>query len=67
MVNKDMSAMMEWVGTGAYVSRNPQIQKELFGDLPTVEEAVREVLPRQRTGVRPVDSVGGLRYIRFGR
>jgi len=41
MATKDMSAMMEWVGTGAYVSRNPQVQKELFGDLPTVEEAVR--------------------------
>jgi uncharacterized protein YbjT (DUF2867 family) len=38
---RDMSAMMKWVGTGVYVSRNPQIQKELFGDLPTVEEAVR--------------------------
>jgi uncharacterized protein YbjT (DUF2867 family) len=38
---RDMSAMMKWVGTGAYVSRDPQIQKELFGDLPTAEEAVR--------------------------
>ncbi len=26
---RDMSAMMKWVGTGAYVSRNPQIQKEI--------------------------------------
>ncbi len=41
MMNPDMAAMMEWVRTGAYVSRNPQVQKELFGDLPTVEEAVR--------------------------
>jgi uncharacterized protein YbjT (DUF2867 family) len=41
MTNNDMSAMMEWVGTGAYVSRNPQTQKELFGELPTVEEAIR--------------------------
>jgi len=38
---RDMSAMMKWIGTGVYVSRNPQAQKELFGDLPTVEEAVR--------------------------
>jgi uncharacterized protein YbjT (DUF2867 family) len=38
---RDMSAMMKWVGTGVYVSRNPQVQKELFGDLPTVQEAVR--------------------------
>ena len=38
---RDMSAMMKWVGTGVYVSRNPRIQKELFGELPTIEEAVR--------------------------
>ena len=37
----DMSAMVKWIETGAYVSRNPQVQKELFGDLPSVEEAVR--------------------------
>ncbi len=38
---RDMSAMMKWVGTGVYVSRDPQAQKELFGELPTIEEAVR--------------------------
>jgi uncharacterized protein YbjT (DUF2867 family) len=38
---RDMSAMMRWIGTGAYVSRDTRVQKELFGDLPTVEEAVR--------------------------
>lgn len=37
---KDMAAMMSWIKTGAYVSKNPQRQKELFGDLPSVEEAV---------------------------
>ena len=38
---KDMSAMMKWIKTGNYVSRNPGRQKELFGDLPSIEEAVR--------------------------
>ena len=38
---RDMSAMMKWVGTGVYISHNPRIQKELFGELPTIEEAVR--------------------------
>jgi len=36
----DLTKMVNWVGTGVYVSRNTQRQKELFGDLPTVEEAV---------------------------
>jgi uncharacterized protein YbjT (DUF2867 family) len=38
---RDMTAMMRWIGTGAYVSRDPNTRKELFGELPTVEEAVR--------------------------
>jgi len=38
---RDMHAMVKWVRTGAYVSSNPQRQRELFGELPTVEEAVR--------------------------
>jgi len=38
---KDMVAMVKWVNTGAYVSRNTAKQKELIGDLPTVEEAVK--------------------------
>ena len=37
---RDMSAMIKWVETGVYVSHAPQIQKELFGELPTVDEAV---------------------------
>ena len=36
----DMIEMVNWIKTGAYVSRNTQRQKELFGDLPTIEEAV---------------------------
>jgi uncharacterized protein YbjT (DUF2867 family) len=36
----DINEMIKWVATGAYVSKNPQRQKELFGDLPSVEEAV---------------------------
>jgi uncharacterized protein YbjT (DUF2867 family) len=38
---KDMVAMVKWMGSGAYTSKNTQRQKELFGDLPTIQEAVR--------------------------
>jgi uncharacterized protein YbjT (DUF2867 family) len=38
---QDMHAMITWIKTGAYRSSNIQKQKELFSDLPTVEEAVR--------------------------
>jgi hypothetical protein len=38
---KDMHEMMKWMRTGVYTSKNTQKQKELFGDLPTIEEAVR--------------------------
>lgn len=38
---RDMHEMIKWIDTGVYVSRNPQQQKELFGELPTVEESVR--------------------------
>jgi uncharacterized protein YbjT (DUF2867 family) len=38
---KDMHTMVKWMGSGAYTSKNTQRQKELFGDLPTIEEAVR--------------------------
>lgn len=37
---KDMYEMVKWVNTGEYVSKNSQRQKELFGDLPTPEEAI---------------------------
>ncbi len=37
----DMLQMIKWVKTGAYVSKNTQLQKEFFGDLPTVDEAIR--------------------------
>jgi uncharacterized protein YbjT (DUF2867 family) len=36
----DMMEMVKWVNTGQYVSKNTQKQKDLFGDLPTIEEAV---------------------------
>ncbi len=36
----DLVEMVNWVKSGAYVSKNTQRQKELFGDLPTIEEAV---------------------------
>jgi uncharacterized protein YbjT (DUF2867 family) len=38
---KDMNSMVKWIKTGVYKSKNTQKQKELFSDLPTVEEAVR--------------------------
>jgi uncharacterized protein YbjT (DUF2867 family) len=38
---KDMHEMMKWMKTGVYTSKNTQRQKELFGDLPTIEEAVK--------------------------
>lgn len=38
----DMYQMIKWIDTGIYVSKNPLRQKELFGDLPTVEESVKQ-------------------------
>jgi uncharacterized protein YbjT (DUF2867 family) len=38
---KDMYAMIKWIKTGVYQSKNTQKQKVLFSDLPTVEEAVK--------------------------
>jgi uncharacterized protein YbjT (DUF2867 family) len=38
----DMYQMIKWIDTGVYISKNPQRQKELFGELPTVEESVRQ-------------------------
>jgi uncharacterized protein YbjT (DUF2867 family) len=39
---KDMVEMIRWIDKGIYISRNPQRQKELFGELPTPEHSVRE-------------------------
>ena len=39
---KDMYEMIRWINTGIYISKNPQRQKELFGELPTVEESVAQ-------------------------
>jgi uncharacterized protein YbjT (DUF2867 family) len=38
---KEMHEMMKWIRDGGYTSKNSHEQKELFGDLPTIEEAVR--------------------------
>lgn len=35
----DMYEMIKWIDTGVYISKNPQRQKELFGELPTLEES----------------------------
>lgn len=37
----DLNAMIKWVEKGVYKSKNTLKQKELFSDLPTVDEAVR--------------------------
>ena len=38
----DMIQMIKWIDTGIYISKNTQRQKELFGELPTVEESIRQ-------------------------
>ncbi|MCF2443258.1 NAD(P)H-binding protein [Dyadobacter sp. CY345] len=38
----DMYQMIKWIDTGVYISKNPQRQKELFGELPTAQESVRQ-------------------------
>jgi uncharacterized protein YbjT (DUF2867 family) len=38
---KDMNSMIKWIKTGVYTSKDTKSQKELFGEVPTVEEAVR--------------------------
>ncbi|MDB6080108.1 MAG: hypothetical protein JWO82_3855 [Akkermansiaceae bacterium] len=37
---RDSLAVVAWLRKGGYVSSDPQKQRELFGDLPTVEETV---------------------------
>jgi uncharacterized protein YbjT (DUF2867 family) len=36
----DLNCMIKWIRSGAYTSKNIERQKKLFGDLPTLEEAV---------------------------
>ena len=57
---RDMIAVLEWIRKGGYVSRETQKQKDLFGELPTIEEAVARycrdkglVQPEGRTRPRP--------------
>jgi uncharacterized protein YbjT (DUF2867 family) len=37
---RDSVAVLAWLRKGGYVSRDTQKQKELFGELPTIEESV---------------------------
>ena len=37
---RDSLAVLEWLRKGGYVSRDPEKQKALFGELPTIEETV---------------------------
>jgi uncharacterized protein YbjT (DUF2867 family) len=40
---KDMAAMMQWLGTGRYVA-DPARQREVFGPVPTAEDAIARLL-----------------------
>jgi len=40
---KDMGAMMRWFQTGRYVA-DPARQREVFGDVPTAEDAIARFL-----------------------
>jgi uncharacterized protein YbjT (DUF2867 family) len=37
---RDSNAVLAWIRKGGYVSRDTQKQKELFGEPPTLEDAV---------------------------
>ena len=37
---RDSYAVLRWIGKGGYVSRNTQKQRELFGELATMDDAV---------------------------
>jgi uncharacterized protein YbjT (DUF2867 family) len=45
---KDMLEMIRWIDKGIYISTNTQRQKELFGELPTPEQSVREYCKDKR-------------------
>jgi uncharacterized protein YbjT (DUF2867 family) len=38
---RDLFAMIKWIRLGIYTSKDMEPQRQLFGELPTVEEAVR--------------------------
>jgi uncharacterized protein YbjT (DUF2867 family) len=38
---RDLFAMIKWIRLGVYTSKDMEPQRQLFGELPTVEEAVR--------------------------
>jgi hypothetical protein len=40
--HRDMLAVLAWIRKGGYVSRDSQKQKDLFGEPPTIEEAVAQ-------------------------
>ena len=37
---RDNLSVLKWLRKGSYVSHDTQKQKQLFGDLPTIEETV---------------------------
>ena len=52
---RDMIAVLAWIRKGGYVSRETQKQKDLFGELPTIEEAVARYC-RDKGLVKPTAS-----------
>jgi uncharacterized protein YbjT (DUF2867 family) len=49
---KDMAAMFRWFETGNYVA-DPRRQEQLFGPVPTAEEALARFTDELRTGDKP--------------
>jgi uncharacterized protein YbjT (DUF2867 family) len=54
---KDLAAMVDWFATGNYVA-NTQRQAELFGAVPTAEEAIARFAERSGHSQRPRESGG---------
>ena len=45
---RDNLAVMAWLRKGGYVSDDPQRQRRLFGELPTIDEAVARYVRDRR-------------------
>jgi hypothetical protein len=50
---RDMGAMMRWFHTGRYVA-DPARQREVFGEVPTGEEAIANFVRRLGQSSQPV-------------
>ena len=52
---RDSYAALTWIRKGGYVSRDTQKQKDLFGEQPTIEDAVARYC-RDKGLVKPTTS-----------